>query len=49
MSSSIVDFLQELELSQYLRNFESNDIDLETLKSLSSEELKEVGIDSLGR
>jgi len=48
MSSSIIDLLQELGLSQYLGNFDSNDIDLETLKSLSSEELREIGIDSLG-
>jgi len=45
---TIAEYLQSLELEQYLSIFQENDIDFETLKELSDGDLKELGITSFG-
>ena len=41
-------WLLQIELSQYLENFKNNDIDENTLLKLTENDLKEIGINSLG-
>ena len=45
---TIADFLDKLELSQYLDIFNSNDITIHELSELSEQDLKDIGISSLG-
>jgi len=46
--STLDEFLATLELSQYGEALKANDIDLDVLKELSNDDLKDVGISSLG-
>ncbi len=41
-------WLKELGLEQYVEAFTTNDVDAETLASLTSEDLKEIGVNSVG-
>jgi class 3 adenylate cyclase/pimeloyl-ACP methyl ester carboxylesterase len=44
----IVDWLRRLGLDQYERAFRDNDVDAETLPSLTADDLRELGVTSLG-
>ena len=44
----IADWLRRLGLDQYERAFRDNDIDTETLPSLTAGDLRELGVTSLG-
>jgi class 3 adenylate cyclase len=44
----IADWLRRLGLEQYERAFRDNDVDTETLPSLTAEDLRELGVTSLG-
>jgi class 3 adenylate cyclase len=44
----IADWLRRLGLDQYERAFRDNDVDMETLPSLTADDLRELGVTSLG-
>jgi len=44
----IADWLRRLGLDQYERAFRDNDVDVETLPSLTAEDLRQLGVTSLG-
>ena len=44
MTTSITDWLRELDLGQYAALFSENEVDLQTLKTLSDADLKELGL-----
>ena len=44
----IAAWLRELDLEAYEPAFRANDVDLDILKTLSADDLKELGISSLG-
>ena len=44
----IADWLRRLGLDQYERAFRDNDVDTETLPSLTADDLRELGVTSLG-
>lgn len=46
--SSIAQWLDELGLARYASAFEGDDIDVELLAELSDDDLKEIGVPSLG-
>ena len=46
--SDIRQWLEELGLGKYADAFEENDIDLDLLSRLTAEELKDIGVDSVG-
>ncbi len=46
--SDVTRWLEELGLSQYARAFAENDIDLKLLARLTHQDLKELGVASLG-
>ena len=48
METSISEWLSDLELDQYVASFEENDITTEDLGDLTNDDLKELGIGSMG-
>src|SRR5512144_2653387 len=44
----IADWLEELGMSEYAQRFADNDIDLTILRDLTDQDLKELGVASLG-
>jgi hypothetical protein len=44
----IADWLQRLDLGQYAKRFAENDINFATLPDLTEQDLKELGVASLG-
>ncbi|WP_170606665.1 adenylate/guanylate cyclase domain-containing protein [Ruegeria arenilitoris] len=48
MSDSVSEWLEDLKLGRYAEAFEENDIDLLVLPNLTSEDLREIGVRSVG-
>lgn len=48
MAFSVRQWLGELELDQYCKTFEENDLDLDLITDLSDDDLKEIGVVSMG-
>ena len=48
MTATLGQFLASLGLERFAETFKNNDIDLEMLRSLNDNDLRELGVDSLG-
>lgn len=45
---NLKEYLESIELTQYIESFEKNDVTFDVLKTLSDDDLKELGIESFG-
>ena len=48
MTATIEQFLASLGLEHFAKTFKKNDIDIDVLRSLSDDDLRELGIESMG-
>ena len=48
MLRTIADFLEYIKLSEYINNFETNEVTFEMLPEITNDDLKDIGINKLG-